>query len=40
MYIYIYETLVMLGKIVRHIVRNVGILYNNVKIIGNNNLVV
>ena len=24
----------MLGRIVRHIVRNVGILYNNVKIIG------
>ena len=30
----------MLGRIVQNIGRNVGILYNNVKIIGKNNLVV
>ena len=30
----------MLGRIVQNIVRNVGILYNNVKIIGKNNLFV
>ena len=30
----------MLGRIVQNIVRNVGVLYNNVKIIGKNNLVI